>query len=120
LTAVATVAMFVYALVIEGDLVVALGAAAMVFVFGAVMASQFAEQAARSVSQLHRSPRIGIPERVRHEVWRRDHGCCARCGSRERLEYDHIIPVSRGGSNTARNVELLCERCNRAKGASVG
>lgn len=56
-----------------------------------------------------------IPERVRIEVWRRDDGKCAKCGSRERLEYDHIVPVSRGGSNTARNIELLCEKCNRAK-----
>jgi hypothetical protein len=56
-----------------------------------------------------------IPERVRIEVWRRDGGKCARCGSREKLEYDHIVPVSKGGSNTARNIELLCESCNRKK-----
>lgn len=60
-----------------------------------------------------------IPESVRVEVWRRDQGKCAQCGSRERLEYDHIVPVSRGGSNTARNVELLCEACNRAKGNRI-
>ncbi len=60
-----------------------------------------------------------IPEHTRIEVWRRDGGKCARCGSRERLEYDHIVPISRGGSNTARNIELLCEACNRSKGANV-
>ena len=59
--------------------------------------------------------RTAIPSEVRREVWRRDGGRCARCGSRERLEYDHIIPVTKGGSNTARNIELLCETCNRAK-----
>jgi holliday junction DNA helicase RuvB len=59
--------------------------------------------------------RHGIPPDVRREVWRRDGGKCVKCGSRERLEYDHIIPVTRGGSNTARNIELLCETCNRAK-----
>ena len=56
-----------------------------------------------------------IPENVKREVWRRDGGKCSRCGSREKLEYDHIIPYSKGGSNTARNIELLCQDCNRKK-----
>lgn len=60
-----------------------------------------------------------IPEKVRIEVWRRDSGKCARCGSREKLEYDHIVPISKGGSNTARNIELLCETCNRGKSNNV-
>lgn len=60
-----------------------------------------------------------IPERVRHEVWRRDEACCVDCGSRERLEFDHIIPISKGGSNTARIIELRCEICNGRKGARV-
>ncbi len=61
-------------------------------------------------------PRRRIPEEIRFEVWRRDGGKCCRCGGRENLEYDHIIPVSKGGGTTSRNIELLCERCNRAKG----
>lgn len=56
-----------------------------------------------------------IPEEVRIAVWRRDQGKCVKCGSRRNLEYDHIIPVSLGGSNTIRNIELLCEHCNRSK-----
>ena len=60
-----------------------------------------------------------IPENVRVEVWRRDGGKCARCGSREKLEYDHIVSISKGGSNTARNIELLCERHNRSKSNNV-
>ncbi len=63
--------------------------------------------------------RSRIPEKVRIEVWRRDGGKCARCGSREKLEYDHIVPISKGGSNTARNIELLCEKCNRSKSNNV-
>ena len=49
--------------------------------------------------------RQGIPSGVRREVWRRDEGKCKKCGSRKNLEYDHIIPVAEGGSNTARNIE---------------
>lgn len=60
-----------------------------------------------------------IPEEVRIEVWRRDGGKCAHCGSREKLEYDHIVPISKGGSNTVRNIELLCERCNREKSNEI-
>jgi hypothetical protein len=56
---------------------------------------------------------------VRREVWRRDQGRCVECGSNEKLEYDHIIPYSRGGSDTVRNLRLLCELCNRRKGATI-
>lgn len=60
-----------------------------------------------------------IPDDVRVFVWRRDGQRCVKCGSQERLELDHIIPVAKGGSNTARNIQLLCERCNRAKGDRI-
>ena len=60
-----------------------------------------------------------IPAEVKREVWRRDMGKCVQCGSNEKLEYDHIIPHSRGGSNTARNIQLLCENCNRSKSHNI-
>ena len=60
-----------------------------------------------------------LPEKVRHEVWRRDEGKCCICGSNEKLEFDHIIPFSKGGSNTTRNIQLLCEVCNRQKSAKI-
>jgi hypothetical protein len=60
-----------------------------------------------------------IADEVRVFVWNRDKGACVRCGSQERLEFDHIIPVVLGGANTARNLQLLCEVCNRSKGASI-
>jgi HNH endonuclease len=63
--------------------------------------------------------RLPIPDEVRVLVWRRDEGKCVRCGSSERLEFDHIIPVEKGGSSTARNIQLLCETCNRQKGATI-
>lgn len=63
--------------------------------------------------------REAIPRNVRDEVWRRDGGRCIECGTNAKLEYDHIIPVSRGGSNTARNIQLLCETCNRRKGDRI-
>lgn len=60
-----------------------------------------------------------ISSGVKVSVWRRDRGQCVECRSQERLEYDHIIPVGKGGSNTERNIQLLCEKCNRQKGAEI-
>ncbi len=60
-----------------------------------------------------------IPDDVKMFVWNRDGGRCVKCGSRQSLEFDHIIPVARGGSSTARNIQLLCEACNRSKGDSL-
>jgi 5-methylcytosine-specific restriction endonuclease McrA len=69
-----------------------------------------------SLGSVSRDP---IPDGVRLFVWQRDKGCCVKCGSRERLEFDHIIPVSAGGSSTERNIQLLCESCNRSKGSTI-
>jgi hypothetical protein len=75
--------------------------------------------AAMEGKQTSGARRERIPDSVQAVVWNRDGGSCIKCGSRERLEFDHIIPVSRGGANTARNLQLLCETCNRAKGGRV-
>ncbi len=61
-----------------------------------------------------------IPQSVKDAVWRRDGAKCAICGSHENLEFDHIIPFVLGGSNTYRNVQLLCQNCNRNKEARIG
>lgn len=76
-------------------------------------------EAFENFEQLSVTPRTSIPEHVQMFVWQRDQGRCAKCGSQERLEFDHIIPLARGGSNTERNIQLLCELCNRRKGANV-
>ena len=73
----------------------------------------------QKLEKKHASDREPIPDDVRMFVWRRDEGRCVRCGSDHRLEYDHIIPIAQGGSNTERNIQLLCETCNRAKGDSI-
>lgn len=73
----------------------------------------------RMESQSASGSRQRIPDDIKIFVWRRDEGKCVYCGSNLDLEYDHIIPVIMGGSNTARNLQLLCETCNRSKGGNL-
>jgi HNH endonuclease len=63
--------------------------------------------------------REAIPRVAQREVWQRDGGRCVECGTKEKLCFDHIVPFSRGGSNTIRNLQLLCERCNCSKGNRI-
>ena len=69
-----------------------------------------------SQPQTYREP---LPDSVKLFVWERDQGRCVQCGRDEELEYDHIIPVSKGGSNTQKNIQLLCATCDRSKGANL-
>lgn len=68
-------------------------------------------------TDLKREP---IPQDVLDKVWNRDGGKCVKCGSQEKIEFDHIIPFSKGGSNTYRNLQILCEKCNRGKSNNIG
>ena len=61
-----------------------------------------------------------ITQNVKDRVWNRDGGKCVQCDSNENLEFDHIIPFSKGGANTYRNIQLLCEQCNRQKSNKIG
>jgi 5-methylcytosine-specific restriction endonuclease McrA len=79
--------------------------------FGAVRKPRAARP---SMSKRH------IPSAVRREVWHRDGGRCTfvsdsghRCGSRRRLEYDHVDPVARGGKATTDRVRLRCHVHNQ-------
>ncbi|HYD39870.1 MAG TPA: HNH endonuclease signature motif containing protein [Anaeromyxobacter sp.] len=60
-----------------------------------------------------------VPAAIRREVWKRDGGCCqwpiasgGICGSRVRLELDHIVPKGRGGGSTVSNLRILCRAHN--------
>ena len=57
-------------------------------------------------------------ENVKMYVRARDKYTCLYCGEimPDRLEVDHIVPRSRGGSNTPSNLVAACHDCNQEKG----
>lgn len=62
---------------------------------------------------------------LREKIKRRDNNTCQQCGvsvgdePNLLIEIDHIIPISKGGATTEHNLQALCWRCNRAKGATL-
>jgi len=57
-----------------------------------------------------------IPQPVKIAVVTRDGGKCRRCHSTQDLQYDRIVPNSRGGSSTdVNNIQLLCGKCYSLK-----
>ena len=66
------------------------------------------------------SPSRLIPSEVKVEVWNRDKGRCVICESKENLHFDHDVPFSKGGSSlTAKNIQLLCAKCNLKKSNKI-
>lgn len=41
---------------------------------------------------------------------------CVRCGGVKDLTMDHILPVSKGGSDEETNLQVMCFQCNTRKG----
>lgn len=63
-----------------------------------------------------------IKRELRLAVYKRDNFTCQYCGfhaSEQELQIDHIIPVSRGGTNDIDNLVTSCARCNKKKGARL-
>lgn len=61
-----------------------------------------------------------IPGKVKLEVFRRDRGVCVKCGAKDNLHFDHILPYSLGGTSLkTKNIQLLCARHNLEKSNSL-
>ena len=87
------------------------------------------EMPAPSVIRLARF--VHVPRKFRRQVtntflFARDHYRCQYCGrhrtvlrGREFLTRDHVLPLSRGGDNTWRNVVAACSPCNNRKGSHL-
>lgn len=63
-----------------------------------------------------------IKPALRLAVYERDNFTCQYCGlhaDEGELQIDHIIPVSRGGTNNINNLVTSCSACNKKKGAKL-
>jgi len=70
--------------------------------------------------QGHEAKGRHIPAHVRRGVHGRDQGRCTfvsesghRCEARTQLEFDHVLPVARGGAATIDNIRLRCRAHNQ-------
>lgn len=58
----------------------------------------------------------------RQQLFDRDGSVCQICTNEfppDKLNLDHIIPRSRGGSNVLENLQLTCYFCNTLKGSML-
>ena len=82
-------------------------------------ARKFGKTGQPRAAHASRDPRH-VPAEVRRAVVARDEGRCTfvgdhghRCGTRRHLEFDHLVPVARGGASTVDNVRLRCRAHNQ-------
>ena len=90
-------------------------------VFGHICPVVFSAEGFTETSKGRRAGRY-IPFRTKTRVVRRDNHTCQHCGEHlkdNEVEFDHIIPLARGGSSDEHNVRLTCHDCNSDKSDRV-
>ncbi len=82
----------------------------------------FFMQSGATETQEGRSNSRFITREIMLKVVRRDNHVCQTCFQYvpdPEMEFDHIIPVARGGATSVANIRLLCQGCNRKKSDSI-
>jgi len=90
-------------------------------VFGHICPVYFVAEPFTETEQERRRGRY-IPFEIKMRVVRRDNYTCQVCGKHlkdNEVEFDHIIPVAKGGSSEEHNIRLTCFDCNREKSDRV-
>lgn len=65
---------------------------------------------------------MAVSQRLRYEILRRDNHACRYCGATApdvKLNVDHVIPTSLGGSDKPDNLVTACADCNGGKTSSM-
>lgn len=78
-----------------------------------------------SMEALAKEQRAMMTAKLRMYIKERDNFTCCQCGNSTLaepnllLEVDHIIPIAKGGLTVEDNLQTLCWKCNRSKGAKL-
>ena len=78
-----------------------------------------------TASAFAKEQRALMTKKLRKYIKSRDNYTCCSCGNSTYaepnllLEIDHIVPVAKGGPTEEGNLQTLCWKCNRAKGAKI-
>jgi hypothetical protein len=86
-------------------------------VFGHMCPVFFVNEPFKEGEEKRRSGRY-IPRHIMLRVVRRDNSQCQACSKSLidiDIEFDHIIPLSKGGSTEEHNLRVTCYECNRSK-----
>jgi len=86
-------------------------------IFGHICPVVFVGESITETTEKRRKGRY-ISFKTKMRVVRRDNYTCQVCSCHlkdDEVEFDHIIPVSKGGSSEEHNVRLTCYGCNRDK-----
>lgn len=76
----------------------------------------------RSILETHsyRAQKAGVEDSLTLDQWgvllESTGWRCAWCASDQNIQVEHLVPISRGGGNTADNVAPFCSFCNFSKG----
>jgi 5-methylcytosine-specific restriction endonuclease McrA len=90
-------------------------------VFGHICPAFLASEPLTETKERRKHSR-SISRDVMLKVVRRDGQICQKCNepvSDNEVEFDHIIPFSKGGGSTVENLRLIHKNCNRRKGNSL-
>lgn len=67
--------------------------------------------------------RVWFSKDIKEDILRKSDGVCAHCGCPvvigDNFTVEHVVPISKGGTNDLVNIVALCSTCNTAKGDCI-
>jgi len=77
---------------------------------------------AQAGSEAHRARKLkakgnGVSNKEWKDIKEKYGNKCLKCGSKENISMDHVIPLAKGGEHDVKNIQPLCRHCNSVKNA---